>query len=134
LYVEDSGPGIPHAKRQKLFDKFQASLDLLSQGTGIGLCLCYNLIGLLNGEIYLDENYDSGVEGARGTRFVIKLNCPPLQLRDLGISRDFSDANVTHSSAQSGASECEVLTDTSIEDQAGSVELPERLNIMFVDE
>lgn len=34
LSVEDSGPGIPPEKRQRLFFKFQESLDSLAQGTG----------------------------------------------------------------------------------------------------
>ncbi len=33
MYVEDSGPGIPVEKRDMLFNKFQESLDSLSQGT-----------------------------------------------------------------------------------------------------
>lgn len=37
LYVEDSRPGVPIEKRDKLFDSFQDSMDLLSQGTGVGL-------------------------------------------------------------------------------------------------
>jgi hypothetical protein len=43
LYVEDSGPGIPLCKRNALFTKFQDSLDVLNQGTGIGLALCKQL-------------------------------------------------------------------------------------------
>jgi K+-sensing histidine kinase KdpD len=33
LIVEDSGPGVPEEKRERLFAKFQESLDSLSQGT-----------------------------------------------------------------------------------------------------
>jgi signal transduction histidine kinase len=33
LCVEDSGPGVPDDKRERLFAKFQESLDSLSQGT-----------------------------------------------------------------------------------------------------
>ena len=33
IYVEDSGSGIPIEKRERLFAKYQESLDLLSQGT-----------------------------------------------------------------------------------------------------
>ena len=36
LSVSDSGPGIPAEKRKLMFNKFQESLDILSQGTGIG--------------------------------------------------------------------------------------------------
>lgn len=47
LYVEDSGPGIPLHKRNALFNKFQESLDVLNQGTGIGLALCKKLSVLM---------------------------------------------------------------------------------------
>jgi signal transduction histidine kinase len=33
LTVEDTGPGVPHDKRHRLFSKFQSSLDNLNQGT-----------------------------------------------------------------------------------------------------
>ena len=81
LYVEDSGAGIPCDKRDNLFEKFQASLDVLSQGTGIGLSLCENLVRLLNGSISLDDNYESAVPGSPGTRFVVQLNqrCLPAE-------------------------------------------------------
>ena len=32
----------------------------------------------MGGEIWLDENYDSGVDGCPGARFVIDLRCPPI--------------------------------------------------------
>ena len=41
VFVEDSGPGIPIEKRHNLFEKFQTSLDSLSQGTGFGLVSLY---------------------------------------------------------------------------------------------
>ena len=51
--VDGLAPGIPVEKRGALFEKFQSSLDVLSQGTGIGLSLCENLTHLLNGDIWL---------------------------------------------------------------------------------
>jgi signal transduction histidine kinase len=78
LSVEDSGPGIPVDKRDELFQKFQTSLDILNQGTGIGLCLCKNLTLLLKGDICLDEAYHRGIPSSPGARFVIQLNRPPL--------------------------------------------------------
>ncbi|KAL7564266.1 hypothetical protein ACA910_014331 [Epithemia clementina (nom. ined.)] len=79
LSVEDSGPGIPQKKREFLFAKFQESLDRLSQGTGIGLFLCKNLVELMGGEICLDDDYDSGVPNQPGTRFLVKLKVPPVE-------------------------------------------------------
>lgn len=78
LFVEDSGPGIPVIKRKNLFSKFQESLDLMDQGTGIGLSLCKHMSTLLNGEISLDDAFDSGIEGLPGSRFVLKLKIPPM--------------------------------------------------------
>lgn len=37
ISVSDSGPGIPKSKQSNLFARFQESLDLMQQGTGIGL-------------------------------------------------------------------------------------------------
>jgi len=81
LYVEDSGPGIPQDKRQFLFSsRFQQSLDILAQGTGVGLVLCKQLVDLMGGNISLDESYRSGYKNAPGTSIVIDLNKPPDEL------------------------------------------------------
>lgn len=80
LYVDDSGPGIPEEKRKRVFRKFQQSLDIVQQGTGIGLSLCKKMIDLMGGSLYIDDKYESGIQGCPGTRFVIQLRIPPLQL------------------------------------------------------
>ena len=51
---------------------------MLNQGTGIGLCLSKHLTNLMKGDLWLDEDYDSGVEGFPGTRFILDLHVPPL--------------------------------------------------------
>lgn len=80
ISVEDTGPGIPKEKQANLFKKFQESLDVLEQGTGMGLCLCKNLAHLLGGDLVLDESYDSGVNGCPGTRFIVDANLIPLSV------------------------------------------------------
>lgn len=50
--VGDSGAGIPGEKINWLFIKFQESLDLLNQGTGIGLCLWKHLVELCWRELW----------------------------------------------------------------------------------
>ena len=77
MYIEDSGPGIPEEKRKDLFNKYQKSLDSLAQGTGVGLSLVEKLVNLMDGDIYLDEKYDSGHEGHPGACMVINLNQAP---------------------------------------------------------
>jgi hypothetical protein len=114
LFVEDSGPGIPLEKRDKLFDKFQSSLDSLSQGTGIGLSLCQDLAKLMNGYIDLDENFESGVDGCPGARFVVHLNTAPMDLHE---SDDVRGHDTTSLS-----------TSQSLHD------LPQDLRILFVDD
>jgi len=79
--ISDSGPGIPPNKRANIFKKFQESLDLLQQGTGIGLCLCKKMSILLEADLWLDDNYDSGVEGCPGSRFILDLHTPPIDVR-----------------------------------------------------
>jgi signal transduction histidine kinase/CheY-like chemotaxis protein len=121
VYVEDSGPGIPIEKRGLLFEKFQSSLDVLSQGTGIGLSLCENLTHLLHGDIWLDETYDSGLNESPGARFVIRLNTPPLPSED-----------ILQSSNKGGTSSSGEFIES--EHDAKVVELPENLSILFVDD
>jgi signal transduction histidine kinase/CheY-like chemotaxis protein len=90
IYVDDSGPGIPSEKRGQVFGKFQESLDSLQQGTGIGLSLCKKLVDLMGGSLYIDDNYRSGVEGCPGTRFVVQLKIPPLQLNNAILDSEMS--------------------------------------------
>jgi signal transduction histidine kinase len=76
ISVEDLGSRIPLEKQDRLFEKFQESLDSMSQGTGVGLCVYRNLANLMKGDIWLDKTYDSGMEGCPGTRFVVELKTP----------------------------------------------------------
>jgi CheY-like chemotaxis protein len=126
LYVEDSGPGIPAEKRGALFAKFQSSLDVLSQGTGIGLCLCESLTHLLHGDIRLDESYDSGVRDSPGARFIIRLNTPPLSTEDIPPS--------SNGSMRSSSGELMHHNDENDEVRTMVVELPENLSVLFVDD
>ena len=124
LYVEDSGPGIPADKREHLFEKFQTSLDVLSQGTGVGLSLCEKLVGLLNGSIFLDDTYDSGVEGSPGARFVVRLNQPCLPAESI-LS---SSKHTTEDTSKPGSHNVS-------EGNTGTSSLvPENLSILFVDD
>jgi len=90
LRVDDSGPGIAPEKRSQVFGKFQESLDLLQQGTGIGLSLCKKMIDMMNGCLFIDEDYNSGIKGCKGTRFVIQLKIPPLQLNKIMFEPELS--------------------------------------------
>jgi signal transduction histidine kinase/CheY-like chemotaxis protein len=129
LYVEDTGPGIPPEKCQALSTKFQASLDSLGQGTGIGLSLSWNLMKAMNGDLWLDESYDSGVPGCPGARFVIQLNAEPLQL----------DSVVAHSGSLAVEGDVESMGSTEypadyLAAESLGEELPRDLSVLFVDD
>ncbi|KAL3909884.1 MAG: hypothetical protein SGILL_007910, partial [Bacillariaceae sp.] len=126
LSVDDSGSGIPLEKRQRLFTKYQESLDALNQGTGIGLHLCKNLVDLMNGRIYFDEDYDSGVSGHPGTRFVIDLQVDAIEPPALHLPQHDEKHEMTERSG---------CTDGLDEDMNSlPLELPKKLNVLFVDD
>jgi len=102
LYVEDSGPGIPPAKHSSLCAKFQASLDQLSQGTGVGLCLSKQIMTTMNGDIWLDTTYDSGFAGHPGARFVIQLNVPPVHPEVVTSSYELAASLIKDNASLSG--------------------------------
>jgi DNA-binding response OmpR family regulator/nitrogen-specific signal transduction histidine kinase len=63
IIVADTGPGIPLAEREKIFERFyRAESDLFADagGTGIGLSLTRELIGLMHGEVVLKSLEGSG--------------------------------------------------------------------------
>ena len=41
----------------------------------------------MNGDIWLDAEYDSGIPGCPGARFVVNLNAPPLDLETVDSDR-----------------------------------------------
>ncbi|KAL3938919.1 MAG: hypothetical protein SGBAC_006262 [Bacillariaceae sp.] len=124
LFVDDSGSGIPKDKRDRLFAKFQESLDVLSQGTGIGLYLCKSLVGLMGGEISLDDDYHSGIEGHPGTSFVVDMRAPSV---DPIAAHDMLRTTELHFDIP-GATE-EELHPLSEDD-----DLPTNLKVLFVDD
>jgi NtrC-family two-component system sensor histidine kinase KinB len=71
--VTDTGPGIPREYRERVFDKFfrlehfSHQTPETTQGVGIGLYLCRQIIALHGGSIRCDSNEP------KGARFVIEL-------------------------------------------------------------
>jgi signal transduction histidine kinase len=63
LLVVDHGPGIPRGDRERVFERF-VQLDQSSTrrqgGTGLGLYLCRQLAGLLDGTLLLEETAGGG--------------------------------------------------------------------------
>lgn len=133
LSVEDSGPGIPLEKRDRLFAKFQESLDSLNQGTGIGLCVCKTLSELMGADIYLDEGFESGVDGCPGTRFVLRLNQPALEIET---SLEPEQANSTSTSKQQQTNLSDGAAAAKAVAAGGDrvVDLPEAMSVLIVDD
>jgi len=69
LTVEDNGPGIDPAIRERLFEPFVTTKEV-GKGTGLGLAVCRGLVESARGTIALDETYE------RGARFVVELPLP----------------------------------------------------------
>jgi len=71
ISVSDSGPGIPQADLERVFEKFHrvAPGDGRPAGTGLGLAICRGLIAAMDGTI----RAESPAEDGKGVRVVIEL-------------------------------------------------------------
>jgi signal transduction histidine kinase len=61
--VEDTGPGIPEAQRQRIFDAFEqvdGSTERAYKGVGLGLAVSRRLVELHGGEIRVDSEMGGG--------------------------------------------------------------------------
>ncbi len=73
LVVEDNGPGVAEAVRDRLFEPFVTTKEV-GKGTGLGLAVCRGLVEAVGGSIALDTACQSGA------RFVVELpKADPLQ-------------------------------------------------------
>jgi len=68
IIFKDNGPGIAHEHQAKIFDPF---FSTKTQGSGIGLALCQDLVNEHGGSINLESS-------RHGTIFTVKLPCIPL--------------------------------------------------------
>ncbi|HWK42834.1 MAG TPA: ATP-binding protein [Croceibacterium sp.] len=59
IWIEDDGPGISEADREKLFSR-GARLDTEKPGTGLGLAIVRDVVGIYGGEVELAESEDLG--------------------------------------------------------------------------
>jgi len=64
--IEDSGVGIPHAVRERIFQPFFTTKPI-GQGTGLGLSICRGIVTALGGRISFQS------DGATGTTFRVEL-------------------------------------------------------------
>lgn len=74
IYVEDRGPGVPVADRERIFDRFtraagDAGRRELTTGVGLGLSLVAEHIRLHGGRVWVTDRID----GSRGARFIVAI-------------------------------------------------------------
>lgn len=78
INIADSGPGIPADEQEKLFQPFsQTSTGKLKIGSGLGLSICHDIIGLMDGRIFISNST------SQGTTFTIEV---PTQLSEVAAS------------------------------------------------
>ena len=73
LWVDDGGPGIPRADRERVWDRFwrlERDRESAVAGSGIGLAVVRELATLHHGRAWID---DEGPAAGTGTRVVIEL-------------------------------------------------------------
>ncbi len=66
LAVEDNGPGIPPAERERVFERFHRAASPEAAGCGLGLAIVREIAHLHHGEVYL-------VDTPKGALFEVRL-------------------------------------------------------------
>jgi signal transduction histidine kinase len=66
--VTDTGPGIPPAERERVFDRFHRVPGTTGTGSGLGLALARSIAGRHHGEVLLEDG-----PGGRGLCAVLRL-------------------------------------------------------------
>ena len=67
LSVEDGGPGVPEAARDRIFDRFQRVGVRDRDGLGLGLYVARHIVDMHGGRIYVEQTAPTGA------RFVVEL-------------------------------------------------------------
>lgn len=96
IWVDDQGPGIPAADRERIWDRFwrlERDRGSAVAGTGIGLSVVRELVALHGGRAWAEDAPTSG--GRAGSRFVIELPLVPRAHAAPGAGRVPADAGAT---------------------------------------
>jgi signal transduction histidine kinase len=114
--VEDTGIGIDDEVRKKLFQPFSqgdASTARRFGGTGLGLTICKNLLGLMNGRMEMESEVGSGttvtfwipftkVQGRHRKKQLVEIDPLPDRLQsEMSVSCNSSEYEQFHVSPQS---------------------------------
>jgi two-component system sensor histidine kinase GlrK len=63
VVVSDSGPGVPDAHKEKIFERFhqvKQGKKISGQGVGLGLAICRTIVEAHHGAIWVEDNPDGG--------------------------------------------------------------------------
>jgi two-component system, OmpR family, sensor histidine kinase TctE len=60
LEVEDSGPGIPEAERERVFERFYRLPDSPGEGSGLGLAIVREIAQVHRAQVRLDNPQSGG--------------------------------------------------------------------------
>lgn len=74
FFVRDSGPGIPQAARERLFDRFTTPIHgrgVQMSGTGLGLAITKQLVERQGGRIFLESRTPEEAQEESGTAFYV---------------------------------------------------------------
>ena len=55
LQVDDAGPGIPVAERERVFDRFYRAEGGVASGSGLGLAIARELASVMDGRVLLES-------------------------------------------------------------------------------
>jgi two-component system, OmpR family, sensor histidine kinase QseC len=61
LQVEDSGPGIPAERRERVLERFHRELGTGAEGSGLGLSIAQRVVALHGGSMQLDDSRWGGL-------------------------------------------------------------------------
>lgn len=82
----------------------------------------------MGGRISLDDDYDSGIPGFPGTRFVVDLQCAPLDQQPLLLTEEAALSNKSKNGSK------RTIDDASSGAFSVAALLPETLSVLFVDD
>jgi two-component system sensor histidine kinase TctE len=81
LQVEDTGPGIPEAEREQVFQPFYRALGTDVDGSGLGLAIVKEIADKHDATISISDAVALHASGAQtpGALFTVRFACPPAQ-------------------------------------------------------
>jgi two-component system sensor histidine kinase TctE len=74
LSVEDTGPGIPEADRQRVRQRFYRLPNSVGHGSGLGLAIVEEIAGLYDAEVDIESGADQ-----RGTKVIVRFPAQPIR-------------------------------------------------------